>query len=105
MKRAKLLSQLFALLIGLSLFLSGCANQRVEPEVALEVSVRGPTALIEQGRSFNVTLQLNNSSQREAQLTEIRLPAKLEKAFNYVGSLPAVPLIKAAEPLGGCPRS
>jgi len=100
MKRAKLLPQLYALLIGLSLFLSGCASQRVEPEVALEVSVKAPTAMIEQGRSFNVTLQLNNSSQREAQLTEIRLPAKLLKAFNYVGSLPAVPLIKAADGSG-----
>ena len=100
MKRAKLLSQLYALLIGLSLFLNGCASQRVEPEVALEVSVKAPTAMIEQGRNFNVTLQLNNCSQREAQLTEIRLPAKLLKAFNYVGSLPAVPLIKAADGSG-----
>ena len=66
MKRAKLLSQLFALLIGLSLFLSGCASQRVEPEVALEVSVKAPSALIEQGRSFNITLQIHNTSQREA---------------------------------------
>ena len=69
MKHAKLLPQLYALLIGLTLFLSGCANQRVEPEVALEVSVKAPSALIEQGRSFNVTLQLHNTSQREVQLT------------------------------------
>jgi len=100
MKRASFLPQLYALLIGLSLFLGGCASQRVEPSPSLEVTLQAPTALIEQGRSFNVTLQLKNVSQGDAQLTEIRLPASLLKAFIYEGSLPAITLIKAADGSG-----
>ena len=100
MKRAKLLPQLYTLLIGLSLFLSGCASHRVEPGVALEVSVSAPTANLEQGRSFNFVLELKNISQHEAQLTEIQLPAKLLKAFIYEGSLPAVTLTLAADGSG-----
>jgi len=64
MKRASFLPQLYALLFGLLLFLSGCASQRIEPSPSLEVSVQAPTAILEQGRSFNVHVQLKNISQR-----------------------------------------
>ena len=100
MKRATFLPQLYALLFGLLLFLSGCTSQRVEPSPSLEVSVRTPTTILEQGRSFNVHVQLKNTSQGDAQLTEIRLPASLLKAFIYEGSLPAITLIKAADGSG-----
>ena len=100
MKRASFLPQLYALLFGLLLFLSGCASQRIEPSPSLEVSVQAPTAILEQGRSFNVHVQLKNTSQGDAQLTEIRLPASLLKAFIYEGSLPAITLIKAADGSG-----
>ena len=66
MKRATFLPQLYALLFGLLLFLSGCTSQRVEPSPSLEVSVRTPTTILEQGRSFNVHVQLKNTSQGDA---------------------------------------
>lgn len=79
--------------------MAGCAGQPAAT-ATLEVNVQAPMAIIEQGRSFNVTLQLKNISQHEAQLTEIRLPAKLLGAFIYEGSLPAVTLTKSADGSG-----
>jgi hypothetical protein len=83
----------------LLLLLAGCAGQPKQALV-LEVSVSAPTAILEQGRSFNFVLELKNISQHEAQLTEIQLPAKLLKAFIYEGSLPAVTLTLAADGSG-----
>ena len=83
----------------LLLLLAGCAGQPKQALV-LEVSVSAPTAVLEQGRSFNFVLELKNISQHEAQLTEIQLPAKLLEVFIYEGSLPAVTLTLAADGSG-----
>jgi hypothetical protein len=99
MKRTPSFLRSGLLWVMLLLLLAGCAGQPGQIP-AIEVSVQEPTAVLEQGRSFNVHVQLRNTSQEAAQLSEIRLPANLLSAFIYEGSLPAIPLIKAADGSG-----
>lgn len=54
MKRATFLPQLYALrLFRIAIVSKRLHKQRVEPSPSLEVSVRTPTTILEQGRSFN----------------------------------------------------
>jgi hypothetical protein len=52
------------------------------------------------GRSFDLTLTLNNTGEQEVPVREVRLPAGILRAFRYQGSLPAVTLEPAADGSG-----
>ena len=66
----------------------------------LSASLSVPTRAVEMGRNFDLNLTLLNAGEQEAMVREIHLPASILRAYQYVGSLPAVALEPAADGSG-----
>jgi len=82
------------------LLLCGACLGAVPQTPALSASLSAPTRVLEMGRSFDLTLTLNNTGEQEVPVREVRLPAGILRAFRYQGSLPAVTLEPAADGSG-----
>lgn len=92
-------SRVIAVLSALALLCSACVGAQPQ-QTALSASLHAPTRAMEMGRSFDLTLTLGNAGEQDAIVREIRLPAGILQAFNYLGSLPAVTLERAADGSG-----
>ena len=99
MKSLTRISRVLAALTTVLLLCGACLGA-VPQTPALSASLSAPIRVLEMGRSFDLTLTLNNTGEQEAPVREVRLPAGILRAFRYQGSLPAVTLEPAADGSG-----
>lgn len=98
MLKTSLLPRIILILGALAMAVMACslAPTTTQPPSELEVTSTYPTNSVEQGRSFDVVVNLSNTSQYNAHVTEIRLPASFLSKVNYLGSEPALTLTNNA---------
>ncbi|MDD2521663.1 MAG: serine protease [Anaerolineaceae bacterium] len=86
-------TKLFSLLWVLLLLVSACSSQPKKERV-LDVELVVPTSNVSQGRVFDLQLVLTNPGLYNVHITRIVLPKEIMNSSRYVGSEPALTLVR-----------